>query len=170
MEVRIFLTNLAEYNRGNLTGKWVDLPMDEEELLEELEDVLNMGEPGDEEYFITDFEPRCLGIGEYENLNDLNELVEEIQDIDEDILIAMLEDFDLEESVSIIQSGDYGVYYGVNDMKDVAMEIVEELGYLDGLPSNLQYYFDYDKFGRDLEIEGYFIFHPTKSICVEIIR
>ena len=32
MEIRIYLTNLAKYNQGTLIGKWLELPLTDEEL------------------------------------------------------------------------------------------------------------------------------------------
>jgi len=59
MMIRVYLTNLGAYNRGKLMGKWIDLPMDEDELQEEIDSIL---EPMDEEYFITDFETDIEGL------------------------------------------------------------------------------------------------------------
>jgi len=42
-------------------------------------------------------------------------------------------------------------------MADVARVLVEETGMLGEVPANLQNYFDYEAFGRDLEIEGSFL-------------
>jgi hypothetical protein len=32
MEIKLYLTNLAQYNAGSLVGKWLELPIDEEYL------------------------------------------------------------------------------------------------------------------------------------------
>jgi antirestriction protein len=48
------------------------------------------------------------------------------------------------------------IYEDCNCMADVAYEIVEETGLLDNCPEPLKSYFDYEAYGRDLEIEGTF--------------
>jgi antirestriction protein len=37
-----------------------------------------------------------------------------------------------------------------------AEQLVDDLGYLDQIPENLRYYFDYEKFARDLFINDYY--------------
>lgn len=58
METKIYLTDLSSYNNGKLIGKWVVLPLSNEELSNEIKEVLSMDNDGDihEEYFITDYE------------------------------------------------------------------------------------------------------------------
>jgi len=43
-------------------------------------------------------------------------------------------------------------------MSDVAEQVVEQCGYLDEMPEHLRNYFDYEAYGRDLEIEGNFVY------------
>lgn len=51
-----------------------------------------------------------------------------------------------------------------SDITSFAENIVDELGYLDDMPQNLRYYFDYDKFGRDLFINDYYAVHVPRMI------
>ena len=48
-------------------------------------------------------------------------------------------------------------------------EVVEECGYLANIPENVARYFDYEAFGRDLDIEGTFIY-AGGGVMIEIIR
>lgn len=48
-------------------------------------------------------------------------------------------------------------YYDCDTMEDVARYCVEEMNTLGEIPPSLQDYIDYEAYGRDLEIEGYFI-------------
>ena len=41
-------------------------------------------------------------------------------------------------------------------MTDVAYEVIESCGYLNGVSETVARYFDFEAFGRDLNIEGYF--------------
>lgn len=42
-------------------------------------------------------------------------------------------------------------------MSDVAYQVVNESGLLDGVPETIKGYFDYEAYGRDIDIEGTFI-------------
>lgn len=50
MEIKLYIANLAKYNEGELVGKWITLPTEEDELRETISDVLGT----DEEYAIHD--------------------------------------------------------------------------------------------------------------------
>jgi len=94
MTIKIALTNLGKYNEGNLIYKWVELPATEEELKAAM-DAIGINEEY-EEFFITDSETDIEGlkIGEYENLDNLNELAEELENLTDDeleIVSAILE-------------------------------------------------------------------------------
>ena len=58
---KIYLTNLGKYNEGELVGKWIDLPISEEELEATLEEIGIDGEKY-EETFITDYETDINGL------------------------------------------------------------------------------------------------------------
>ena len=111
--LRIYLTNLGKYNEGMLVGEWVDLPVSEEELEKVFKRIGNNDEY--EEYFITDYESDIDGVkvGEYENIDDLNELAEALEDLDseeENVLSVMLEDgCTFEEALEKIKDRDYMV-------------------------------------------------------------
>lgn len=78
--MRIFLTNLGKYNEGELCGEWLKLPCSKEKLAATLVSI-GIGKYY-EEYFITDYDCDIgLEIGEYTNLNALNEVAERISDL-----------------------------------------------------------------------------------------
>lgn len=170
--LRIYLTNLGKYNEGMLVGEWVDLPVSEEEL----EKVFKRIGINDEyeEYFITDYESDIDGVkvGEYENIDDLNELAEALEDLDseeENVLSVMLEDgCTFEEALEKIKDRDYMVYYNCDSMEDVAYQVVEKSGLLDGVPEKVARYFNYEAYGRDLEIEG--TFYQINNAYIEIFK
>lgn len=168
--IKVFLTNLGKYNEGELLGEWVELPVSQEELTKVFDRIQICHDKVDysdecgnpyEEYFITDYETDIEGVevGEYSNLDELNELAEELEALNEDsaIIEAIFNYYqDVQETINIIQNGDYIIYYDCDDMIDVAYQIVEECGYLNGIPEAIARYFDYEAFGRDLEIDGNF--------------
>ena len=169
MEVRIFITNLGKYNEGELVGKWVEMPIDEDELEEVLESIGINAEY--EEYFIADYEAP-FKIGEYDSIESINEKIEAYEDDlesvgDEDALEALLDEgYSLDE----ITGYDYCIHYNVNDMSDIAYEYVNECYNVDEFP--LGNYIDYESLGRDMGYEGTYIFYNDKesnSNAIEII-
>lgn len=166
MEINVFITDLAAYNEGNLVGEWVQLPKDEDELEEIIQNILKAGHCGHEdcyheEFFITDYEAP-FKVGEYEDVYRLNEWAERLENCkeeDEDVIQAI---FDyaatLEEGFDILEDGEYRVYEDCKNMADVAWEIIEESGFLRDVPEDVARYFNYEAYGRDLETEGTFIY------------
>ena len=167
--LNIYLTNLGKYNEGELIGEWVQLPCTDEELEAVKEKIGISDEPDEngiyyEEWFITDYESDIHGIkvGEYDNVDELNELAEELENLDADqekAIQAYLEDgSSFEEALEAVQDGDYMIYCDCEDMEDVARQLVEETGMLNDIPEMVARYFDYEAYGRDLDIEGKFYY------------
>lgn len=170
--MKIFLTNLGKYNEGELIGEWVELPVSQEELKKVFERI-GINEEY-EEYFITDYECDLYEVGEYENIDKLNDIAERIKELDEEKskivkdLIQKL-DYTLYEAIDKVNSGDYMIYNDCENMTDVAYQLVEECGYLENVPDNVARYFDYESFGRELEIEGNYIFLDGSEV-IEICK
>lgn len=157
--IKVFLTNLGKYNEGYLIGEWLELPASQQEI-DEIMAKIGINEEY-EEWFITDYETdiRGIEIGEYSNLNELNEIAEKLESLNEDsAIIEAIFNYhqDVQETINIIQNRDYIIYEDCYDMIDVAYQIVEECGYLNGIPETVARYFDYETFARDLEMEGNF--------------
>ena len=127
-----------------------------------------------EEYFITDYECDFYRVGEYESIDTLNEMAEKMEELDEeqqDVVKAMISEcgYTFDEAIEKVNNGDYIIYNDCDDMEDVAYQIVEECGYLTNVPDNVARYFDYKAFGRDLRLEGTFIF-TDNGACVEVMQ
>ena len=170
--LKIYLTNLGKYNEGELLGEWVELPVSQDELKEVFKRI-GINEQY-EEYFITDYECDFYEVGEYENLDTLNEIAEKLNELEEEestVAKALMSEcgYTLDEAIEKVNNGDYRIYSDCNDMTDVAYEVVEECGYLNNVPENVARYFDYEAFGRDLGIEGTFIFLENGD-CLEVIQ
>ena len=153
----IYVTNLKEYNNGKIIGEWVSLPC------EGLEEVLNkISNNGNDELFISDYETDIsnLKISEYDDILQLNEIAEEIDNLSDDEVIALqayLEQYnDIEQALEEVRQGNYRIYYNCDNMEDVAYQVVNDCGLLDGAPEELKVYFDYEAYGRDLSINGTF--------------
>lgn len=163
--IKVFITDLAAYNEGNLVGKWVELPKDEDELEEIIREILNEGHCGEvlcyhEEWFIADYEAP-FRVGEYEDIYRLNEWAERLEDCrEEDDVIRAIFDCagSVEEGFDILEDGRYRVYEDCNNMADVAWEVVSESGMLGGIPDEVARYFDYEAYGQYLETCATFIY------------
>lgn len=151
--LNIFITNLGKYNEGELIGEWVELPVTDEEL-EAVYERIGINEQY-EEVFITDYETELEGlkVGEYDNIEELNELIKELDELDEYDLEKVEAIFEAYSSdiKSAIENIDNYTYYSGMSLDDLAYELVEEIN----LPEFAERYFDYDAFARDLELDGY---------------
>lgn len=172
MSISIYLTNLRKYNDGILSGKflsgkWVELPISEDDLQEELDEVLG----DDEEYFISDWEaPKGFDIGEYSNLYSLNEEAEEYEDIlrdkffgNEDALELVLSEYD--NNISRYERADVYIFNG--DMSDVAREYISTYP-TENVPQIFLDYFDFSAYGECLEESGNFVIGD--GFVVEIVE
>ena len=170
-KIRGFITNLGKYNEGELNGKWIEFPIDENELQDVLKEIgcYYVDENGMEqnieyeEYFFTDWESEIpFGFGEYPDLEEVNKLaecVEALSEQEQEYLKLIVEDYtnDFQEAFDIVESGDYVLWDNCNDMSDVAYYYTKETGMLQDVPDSIAKYFDYASLGRDMDIEGTFL-------------
>lgn len=115
---------------------------------------------GSEEFIIVGYDAP-FEISEYDSVADLADLMEEIEafsDYEVAVLETILSEYtsNFNEALEIVRSKAYTVYYDCCSMKEVARQFCEECGILDEVPENLQCYFDFEAYGRDLEIKGNF--------------
>lgn len=169
--LNIYLTNLGKYNEGFLIGEWVELPASEEEL-EKVFERIGINEEY-EEFFITDYESDFgYRVGEYDNLEELNEVAEQFENLDEtekEVFKALIDEgYSSEDALEKISDSDYMIFWNCSDMEDVAREYADETGLLDSIPENLQSYFDFEAYGRDMSFEGHFVFTDNGN-CIEIL-
>ena len=160
--MKIYLTNLGRYNEGYLVGKWVKLPVCEEVLDKVLKEI-GINEYY-EEYFITDYENDIVGIGdvisEYSSVQALNELaqrLEELSDDEADKLGAVLE-YEACRSVSEVlelldKLDEFDLLTDVTDDEELGYYYAEECCSID-IPENIQPYFDYEAYGRNIRLES----------------
>lgn len=164
-EIKIFVTNLGKYNEGELIGEWLELPATDEEIAATLERIGISDKPDAlgryyEEYFITDYESDIDGFtcGEYESISNLNEIAEALTDADpEQVAAALYFSSSFEEAANILDDVIYITTPSGCESEEEAVGYyyAEEIGCLD-IPENLKSYFDYEKYGRDIMLEGSF--------------
>lgn len=150
--IRIWYGNLRAYNEGRLVGKWIELPMDEEELKSEMLSIT----PEDEEYFLADWECGLEGfVSEYSNPFRLNQVAEEIEGLEEKDFIKVNHlveycNYSLDDAICKV---DDVIFYEGMSLKQVAEELVDE-GCFGELSEVALRYFDYEALARDLDCSG----------------
>ena len=162
--IEAYVTNLGKYNEGELRGEYLTLPATKEEVQALLSRI---GVDGViyEEVFITDYETDIeglsRGLGEYESIDELNylaSLLEEMDMHDLDRFTAALEYGEYTNSVkdliNLTQNLDcYEYYPDVSSNEDLGYYMIDELCMLD-IPENIQPYFDYEAYGRDISLDA----------------
>lgn len=151
MTMRIYVGTYAKYNDGNLFGKWLDLEdySDKEEFLKACAELHRDEE--DPELMFQDWEGIPNGmVSECSVDAECWELIEAYDEFGEDAVNAYCDCFG-EWNERDFQDRYRGEY---DSWEDFAEQLVDELGYLDEIPEHLRYYFDYEKYARDLRIGG----------------
>jgi len=148
-------------------GEWIDLPAAEEDIQAIIDDIQSNE---CEEYMISDFEG-LLNVNEFSNPFELNEKAEELDGMDEnelDVIECLISEagFSVDEAINTVSSGDYRIYENCYSMTDIAYEVVDECGYLHNVPDTVANYFDYEAFGRDLDLDGHF-YYAGSGVYVE---
>lgn len=172
--IELCLTNLGKYNEGELAYTRLVLPATAEEIETAFDKIGVAENTMYEEYFISDYEADIngLSISEYASLDDLNELAEEFENFDEyelEAFGAMLEyGYATDEALQKVWDNEYRMYDGGRSMAEVAEQYADETGLLSNIPDDLRYYFDFEAYGRDMEIDGHFI--ETDSGYIEIFN
>ena len=159
-----YITNLGKYNEGELCGEYLKFPTTTEEV-QALLSRIGIDGVLYEEYFITDYETEIEGLydllGEYESIDELNYLATLLKDLDE---------YELEKFVGAIDYGEYTrsvkdlinltqnldnyiIYPNVENEEDLGRFYIEELSALE-IPDNMQNYFDYEAYGRDISLNS----------------
>ena len=134
-------------------GEWVKLPCSTEEIDAAIERVQEM--TGAEEVGVFDI-VNVPFYQEYDSPYKLNEMVETVEDegIDLEVMEAAMGAYGRDDVFDAIERGGFSYYDDVHDESDLGYRIIDELGF-DGV--DLEQYFDYERFGRDLTFEGYSI-------------
>ena len=166
-----FVTNLGKYNEGELVGEWVKFPISAEEMQKVFERIGigskdEFGQPY-EEWFITDYECPVSGVydmlGEYENLDKLNYLaarIDEMDKWDQEKFTAIMEAgcdevSDIDDLINLTYNLDYyDIIPDVHDESDLGYYYVHEAGiYEEKDLGPLANYIDYERFGRDIQMD-----------------
>lgn len=170
--IKIALTNLGQYNEGLLNFTWLELPATEEEIAEAMKKIdIGAKSPGGgvyEEWFITDYECDFMQIGEYDNIDELNEIAEALEDLNDDeaIIVKALLDYNYELQEALDRKDDCRLW-DTTDMSDIAYDYYYECyAPNNNIPDFIERYIDFDAMGRDMSIEGTFLEYDGYTIEV----
>ena len=151
--MQIYVACLSSYNNGILHGAWVPASTDVEEMQDAVNDMLlaspmHSVEPT-EEWAIHDYDAP-VALSEYCGLEYVAKVAQFLEDA-----------FDAEVAeAAIAVSGHVDDAARLLDNYVGHFETVEDLGYeyaeqLMEIPENIQAYFDYERYGRDLAYDMY---------------
>ena len=150
-DIRIYVADLAAYNNGNLHGVWINALDEVREIQDQVNEMLkNSPEPDAEEWAIHDYEGfDGYGLSEYEGFERVHELACFIYDTPK-IAGKLLNHFggDLYEARMAVEENYEGCYSSVADYAQEQTEDTSEI------PKYLVFYIDYEKMGRDKELNG----------------
>lgn len=159
--LKIFVNTWGNYNvNGADGGEWLELPMDPDELEENLERIAeNMGD-NDPEWTIHDYEWSDIfdggEISEYDNIQDLNEYAEQLDGLDKWELetYAAAVEYWGRKYVNIDEIDEYNLHTDIRDEYDLGYYWAVESGCYDlDKMGSLANYIDYAGFGRDINLE-----------------
>lgn len=159
--LNVFINTWGNYNENGADGgEWITLPMDPDELEETLNTIAeNMGDT-DPEFCIHDYEWTgeidLREISEYQNITELNEELQRLGELDQweqKTFCAMVEYWGYQYAdPDDIDS--YILYPDIRDEYDLGYYWAVESGCYDlEKMGNLANYFDYEAFGRDINME-----------------
>ena len=153
MEIKGYITNLADYNAGRLNGEWLTFPADEEEIDAALERI---GCANGTEFFFTDWESDILRprhLDEYITPEEVNEMCEKLEAWDEDALSAALDVFGIDDVLNA-SPDDYFFAPGIDTDEELGYYYADACCIFEGNKSDtLERYFDYEAYGRDIRLE-----------------
>ena len=150
-EIRIYVTDLAAYNNGKLHGVWIDATQELDDIEEQVWAMLADSPEADAgEYAIHDYEGyNGYRLKEYSGLKEAHEVacfIEEYSDFGAELLNHF--GCDLEEAKTTAEDNYAGCY---KSLADYAQDLTEQTS---DIPQHLQYYIDYEKMARDMNMSG----------------
>lgn len=150
-EPRIYVACLASYNSGYLHGVWIDATLELDDVQDQVNEMLKKSPVNDsEEFAIHDYEGfGGYALGEYEGLESAHEIacfIEEFPETGGELLNQF--NGDLDEARSAMEDQYCGCF---SSLADFAQDLTEDTTQI---PETLQYYIDYERMARDMEMSG----------------
>ncbi|MTD40095.1 hypothetical protein GIX45_16050 [Erwinia sp. CPCC 100877] len=146
-EMRVFV---APYSNP-YKGLWFDLPNSVNGMKTKVRELVD--DETVEDFAVMCETPFKIATDDLDSLNELAERIEDLPDVIRENLIRLTEYETIEEI--LVNEGDNFVFTGETEMEDVAAEFVERCGGIEAaLGDRAEWYIDYEKLGRDMEIDG----------------
>jgi len=146
--MEVFVSTYKKYAEGRIVGAWIELgsPLQFNTDIEKLH-----ADETDPEYMYQDYKdvPRAL-----RNENKIDSRIWEYADLSEndmDIVQTWWQENDASTEITEILDSYVGTYA---DPEEYAREVIEEMGVFEKYP-NLENFFDYEAFARELEHDCY---------------
>lgn len=152
-KARVYVGTYGKYNSGSIAGKWLDLEdYSDKEAFYQACAALHSDEE-DPEFMFQDWEgiPREM-ISECGIDDEVWELLAAYDEHGEEAVKAYVSLFG-EWNESDFQDRYRGHW---DSWEDMAQELLEETGDLQSIPEHLRYYFDFEAYARDMELNGDF--------------
>jgi antirestriction protein len=146
---QVYIACLSAYNSGFLHGAWCDAT-DIDIIFETIKEVIKTSPVSDaEEYAIHDYD-NFYGarLGEYPSISELVEAAEFINEYGELGAELINYCFNTQDAKKVMDEQYQGEY---TSLKDYAYQFVSDIM---EISENIEPYFDYEKFGRDMELSG----------------
>lgn len=155
---RIYVASLADYNAGNLHGRWIDANQPAETIREQIDEMLaESQETIAEEWAIHDYDNfGGLRLSEFEDVERVAEVAQLLTEHGP-VFAELVNHFggtsNLQEAIRYMEEGYRGAY---DSLADYAQELVEDCysDVLKTLPDFIRYSIDFDGIGRDMELGG----------------
>lgn len=153
-QAKIYVACLASYNNGILHGAWIVPSSDEKELQKQINEILKTSrQPFAEEWAIHDYD-NFHNLGEYPSIENICKVQKAIEEYGHELVNAYLQynnDIDSLENIDDLYAGHYASFDQYSD------EYVIDCDQFNNIPEHLQYYFDFEKYARDLQSDYYVI-------------
>lgn len=155
MEIKIYVSNLSKYASGNENGEWITLPASEEVLTHVKNNIIGKNQ----EWIILDYDAP-FNIGEYENIDTLQEVIESINEcgIDETEIKALFKAGDTpQETLEHLTSGDFTIIntdeiaegWSISNQEEINGLVLNECGYVtmfdNSIPEELIDYINWEQ-------------------------
>lgn len=153
---RVYIACLAAYNNGIMHGEWVEVSGDVDELKAEIARILKDSPEEDaEEWAIHDSEGfGSYHVSEWADLEDLCDYVTTLSETSHDVELIDGVICDrgctAREAIAYIDDHYQGEYESLEHWAEQFLQETDSIS----LSKDLQYYFDYERYGRDREMEG----------------
>ncbi len=150
--IKIYVADLAAYNNGVLHGVWIDATEELDTIQDQINEMLKASPVKEEaeEYAVHDHEGfGSYRVSEFSGIEELHEIacfIEEYPEIGSEVLAHFGDDLD--DARKAIEENYSGCY---SSLADYAQELTESTS---EIPKHLEFYIDYERMGRDMEMSG----------------